>query len=244
MSDLLKVENLKVSAEDKEILKGIDLNIKKGEIHVIMGPNGSGKSTLLNAIMANPAYNIDSGKIYFDDEEITDLLADERARRGIFMSFQSPQEIQGVRLNEFLRQSVGAVRGETPSILQFNRQLSSNMKNLKLDETYQNRYVNVGFSGGEKKKSEMLQLQLLNPKLAMLDETDSGLDIDAVRIVSKAIRDYHNENNAIIVITHHREILEDIKPDYVHIVKDGKIVKTDDASLMQRIEKEGYEWLK
>lgn len=243
MSNLLNVKNLKVSVEDKEILKGIDLEVNKGEVHVIMGPNGSGKSTLLNTIMANPIYNINEGSIEFEGEDITDTTADKRARAGIFMSFQSPEAINGVRLSDFLRQSKTAVSGEKQSILKFNKEVKNELKALKLSDDYADRYVNVGFSGGERKKSEMLQMKLLNPKLAMLDETDSGLDVDAVRIVSNAIDEFINEEKAIIIITHHREILENIKADYVHIMKDGKLIMSGDNSLMDRIEKDGYEWI-
>lgn len=243
MSNLLNVKNLKVSVEDKEILKGIDLEVNKGEVHVIMGPNGSGKSTLLNTIMANPIYNINEGSIEFEGEDITETTADKRARAGIFMSFQSPEAINGVRLSDFLRQSKTAVSGEKQSILKFNKEVKNELKALKLSDDYADRYVNVGFSGGERKKSEMLQMKLLNPKLAMLDETDSGLDVDAVRIVSNAIDKFMNEEKAIIIITHHREILENIKADYVHIMKDGKLIMSGDNSLMDRIEKDGYEWI-
>lgn len=243
MSNLLNIKDLKVSAGEKEILKGIDLTVNKGEVHVIMGPNGSGKSTLLNTIMANPNYTITDGNIEFEGESINDLEADERARRGIFMSFQSPEAIPGVRLQDFLRQSTQAVTGEKQSIMKFNKKLKGEMDNLKLSEAYADRYVNVGFSGGERKKSEMLQMKLLNPKLAMLDETDSGLDVDAVRIVSKAIDEYLDEDKSIIIITHHREILENIKADYVHIMKNGKLLMTGDDSLIDKIEQDGYEWV-
>lgn len=244
MAELLKVENLKAGAEKNEqILNGINLTVNSGEIHVIMGPNGSGKSTLLNTIMGNPIYKINEGKIFFEGKDITNLKTDERARLGIFMSFQSPKSIPGVRLHEFLRQSKSAVDGKKMSILGFNKELSKNMKELGLSDEYSERYVNVGFSGGERKKSEMLQMKFLNPKLAMLDETDSGLDVDAVRIVSNTIKDFFKEDKALIIITHHREILENIKADYVHIVKNGQILKTGDETLMEKIEKEGYEWV-
>ena len=170
-------------------MKGIDLKVGKGEVHVVMGANGSGKSTLMNAIMANPIYEIKEGKIYFEGEDITDLSVDKRARLGIFMSFQHPDEIPGVKLSDFLRISEEQITGCKPKILAFNKKLQAEMKDLKLDDSYANRYVNVGFSGGERKKSEILQMQMLSPKLALLDETDSGLDVDAVRIVSKGIED-------------------------------------------------------
>lgn len=243
MSELLKIENLHVSAGDKKILKGIDLKVNKGEVHVIMGSNGSGKSTLMNAIMANPVYKVDEGKIFFEGEDVTDLSVDKRARLGIFMSFQHPDEIPGVKLSDFLRISKEQITGKKPSILKFNKELNKEMEDLKLDPSYGNRYVNVGFSGGERKKSEILQMQMLDPKLALLDETDSGLDVDAVRIVSKGIEDFLDGEKSVILITHHREILENIKADYVHILKDGKIQMTGADELMDKIEDEGYEWV-
>ena len=243
MTNLLKIEDLHVSVGDKKILDGIDLEVNKGEVHVVMGSNGSGKSTLMNTIMANPVYEVTDGKIFFEGEDITDASVDKRARRGIFMSFQHPDEIPGVKLNDFLRISKEQKDGKKPSILAFNKELNKEMTDLKLSEDYANRYVNVGFSGGERKKSEILQMKMLNPKLALLDETDSGLDVDAVRIVSKGIKDFLTEDNAVIIITHHRELLANIKADYVHILKDGKIQETGDDSLMDKIEEEGYEWV-
>ena len=243
MTNLLNIENLHVSVEDKEILKGIDLKINKGEVHVVMGSNGSGKSTLMNTIMANPIYEVTEGKIEFEGEDITEESVDKRARRGIFMSFQHPDEIPGVKLNDFLRISEEQISGKKPSILSYNKKLEKEMEDLKLASDYASRYVNVGFSGGERKKSEILQMKMLNPKLALLDETDSGLDVDAVRIVSKGIKDYLSEDNAVVIITHHRELLANIKADYVHILKDGKILETGDDSLMDKIEEEGYEWV-
>lgn len=243
MTNLLKIEDLHVSVGDKKILDGIDLEVNKGEVHVVMGSNGSGKSTLMNTIMANPVYEVTDGKIFFEGEDITDESVDKRARRGIFMSFQHPDEIHGVKLNDFLRISKEQKDGKKPSILAFNKELGKEMADLKLSEDYANRYVNVGFSGGERKKSEILQMKMLNPKLALLDETDSGLDVDAVRIVSKGIKDFLTEDNAVIIITHHRELLANIKADYVHILKDGKIQETGDDSLMDKIEEEGYEWV-
>lgn len=243
MTNLLKIENLHVSVGDKKILDGIDLEINKGEVHVVMGSNGSGKSTLMNSIMANPVYQVTEGKIFFEGEDITDESVDKRARRGIFMSFQYPNEIPGVKLNDFLRISKEQKEGKKPSVLDFNKELAKEMKELKLSEDYASRYVNVGFSGGERKKSEILQMKMLNPKLALLDETDSGLDVDAVRIVSEGIKDFLNKDNAVIIITHHRELLANIKADYVHILKDGKIQETGDDKLMDKIEQEGYEWV-
>ena len=243
MSELLKIENLHVSVEDHEILKGIDLTVNKGEVHVVMGSNGSGKSTLMNTIMANPVYEVKEGKIYFEGEDITEESVDKRARRGIFMSFQHPDEIPGVKLNDFLRIAEEQITGSKPQMLAYSKKLASEMDSLSLSEEYAGRYVNVGFSGGERKKSEILQMKMLNPKLAMLDETDSGLDVDAVRIVSKGIEDYLSEDNAVIIITHHRELLANIKADYVHVIKDGKIAHEGDATLMDEIVERGYEWV-
>lgn len=240
---LLKIDNVWASVEDKEILRGIDLNIGKGEVHVIMGPNGSGKSTLANIIMANPVYTLDKGKIYFDGEDITDLSTDKRALKGLFMSFQTPQEVGGISVENFIRQAKLA-REEKTSLIKFRKEVESKMDLLGMKPEYKERYLNVGFSGGEKKKTEILQMLMLNPKLAILDETDSGLDVDAVRIVSKGLKEYLNGENSAIIITHHREILKEIHPDFVHVISDGKILIEGDDSLVDRIEEEGFGWVK
>ena len=240
MGKLLEIKNLCVSVEDKPILKDINLTVNSGQIHVLMGPNGAGKSTLMNTIMAHPKYDITSGDIFFEGENITDKKADERAKKGIFMSFQHPEEIQGVNVEEFLKEALNSQGKDYGSSLKFHKELVKKMDSLKIDTSSANRYVNVGFSGGEKKKNEMLQMSVLNPKLALLDETDSGLDVDAVKVVSQSIKDYFDNDKAIIIITHHKEILSNIKPDYVHVIKDGKLVVTSDASLIDKIEKEGY----
>lgn len=240
MGKLLEIKNLCVSVEDKEILKDVNLTINKGEIHVLMGPNGAGKSTLMNTIMAHPKYKINSGDILFEDENITDTKADVRARKGIFMSFQNPEEIPGVNVEEFLKEALNSQGKDYGSSLKFHKELVKKMDSLKIDSGYANRYVNVGFSGGEKKKNEMLQMSILNPKLALLDETDSGLDVDAVKVVSESIKNYLSPENAIIIITHHKEIISNVKPDFVHVIKDGKLVMTSDASLIDKIEKDGY----
>ena len=240
MGKLLEIKNLCVSVEDKPILKDINLTVNSGQIHVLMGPNGAGKSTLMNTIMAHPKYDITSGDIFFEGENITDKKADERAKKGIFMSFQHPEEMQGVNVEEFLKEALNSQGKDYGSSLKFHKELVKKMDSLKIDISSANRYVNVGFSGGEKKKNEMLQMSVLNPKLALLDETDSGLDVDAVKVVSQSIKDYFDNDKAIIIITHHKEILANIKPDYVHVIKDGKLVVTSDASLIDKIEKEGY----
>lgn len=241
MSKFLEIENLSVSVEGKQILKDINLEIQKGEIHVLMGPNGAGKSTLLNAIMAHPKYEVTSGKIHFEGEDITSLKADERAKRGIFMSFQTPEEINGVNIEEFLKVALNARGEDTGGVLKFHKNLEKKMQDMKMDRLAIERYVNVGFSGGEKKKSEVLQMSMLNPSFVMLDEIDSGLDVDAVKIVSQTVKDFFNKDKSMLIITHHKDILTDIVPDFVHILKEGQIVKTGDAGLIDKIEKDGYE---
>ena len=243
MDALLRVEGVRASVEEKEILKGIDLEVGKGEVHVIMGPNGSGKSTLANVTMANPAYTMTEGKIVFDGEDITDLSTDKRAQKGLFLSFQTPHEVPGISVENFIRQAKLA-RGEKTSILKFKKAVDKEMKMLDMKPEYAERYLNVGFSGGERKKTEILQLLMLNPKLAILDETDSGLDVDAVATVSRGLKAYLNGENSVIIITHHREILKEIEPDYVHVINDGRIVKEGGDEIIDRIESEGFGWIK
>ena len=237
---LLEIKDLHVNAQDKEILKGIDLTINKGEIHVIMGPNGSGKTTTANVILNNPLYNKVEGTINFDGEDITNLKTDEIARKGVFMSFQLPEEIPGISVANFLKTAKGKVTGKPVKVFQFKDELKKYMEELKIKPEYAERSLNVGFSGGEKKKNEILQMLVLNPKLAILDETDSGLDVDAIRTVSKGIEMFKNENNAVLIITHNTKILKSLKVDYVHILVNGKIVKTGDQRLASEIEEEGY----
>ena len=244
MESVIKISNLTKSYGKARGVINLNLTVNKGDIFGFMGPNGAGKSTLMNLIMNNPKYILTDGEIIFENENINDKSVDERARLGIFMSFQSPYEVNGVSLENFIRTSSMAVTGNKVSLLKFKKELDKNMENLKIDPSYSQRSVNVGFSGGEKKKAEILQMSMLNPKLAMLDETDSGLDVDAVRIVSNGVKDFHNENNSVIIITHHKEILNEIKPDFVHVLVDGKIVKTGGAELIHKIEEEGYGWLK
>ncbi len=238
---LLKINNLKASVEGKEILKELNLEIGQGEIHVIMGPNGAGKSTLANTLMGHPKYSIMDGEMVFEGDIINDLKVDARARKGIFLSFQYPEEVPGITVENFLRSAKGAVAGKVQNIIQFRKALKEKMKLLKIDESYAQRYLNLGFSGGEKKKNEILQMAVLEPKLAILDETDSGLDVDAVRIVAEGVSKLVNEESSILIITHHNRILDYLKPDYVHVLMDGRIVKTGDMSLAREIEESGYD---
>lgn len=244
MGELLRVEGLKVAVEGKEILKGLDLQINAGETHVIMGSNGAGKSTLFNSVMGNPKYVVTAGKIYFEGRDITEEPVNERAKSGIFMAFQAPISVQGITVENFIRNAKGTITGQSQRIMPFRKKLRQQMDQLSMDRSYAERYVNDGFSGGERKKAEILQMCMLEPKLTMLDEIDSGLDVDAVRIVSETVAQYHNETNSILVITHHSEILQKLKPDFVHILINGKIVKTGDASLIQEIEANGYDAFK
>ena len=238
---ILEIKELYVNAEDKEILKGINLKINKGEIHVIMGPNGSGKTTTANAILNNPVYTKVRGSIEFLGENITNEKTDEIARKGIFMSFQLPEEIPGISVANFLRYSKSKMTGEQIKMNQFNTQLVKYMKELKIGTQSIHRSLNVGFSGGEKKKNEILQMLVLNPKLAILDETDSGLDVDAIKTVSKGIEMFKNDENAVLIITHNTKILHSLQPDFVHVLVDGKIVTTGNAELAKEIEENGYE---
>ena len=241
MSELLRVEGLHVAVEGKEILKGLDLVINKGETHVIMGSNGAGKSTLFNAVMGNPKYVVTAVHIYLEGKEITHEPVNERAKAGIFMAFQNPISVQGISVENFIRNAKSTVSGETQRIMPFRKKLHKQMDALKMDRSYADRYVNDGFSGGERKKNEILQMPMLEQKLTMLDEIDSGLDVDAVRIVSEAVNEYHNEDNSLLIITHHSEILQKLHPDVVHVLIAGKIVKSGDASLIREIEENGYD---
>lgn len=239
-NNLLEIKGLEASVDGKTILKGLDLTVRPGEVHVIMGPNGAGKSTLAGLIMGDPRFEVQAGSVEFEGEDIHELRADERAKKGIFLSFQAPSEIQGVTLENFLRASKAAITGEQVRLLGFRKELYQKMDELSMDRSYAQRYLNVGFSGGEKKKCEILQLAMLNPKLAILDETDSGLDVDAVKTISENIAAFKTENNAIIIITHITRILQSLPVDYVHILADGKIVKTADASMVDTIIEEGF----
>lgn len=243
MSDiLLSINNLSASVDGEMILNDINLNIKKGETHVLMGPNGAGKSTLGNVLMGNPVYKVESGSISFEGEELIGETTDKRANRGLFMSFQNPLEVPGLSLESFIRNAIRQNTGKAVRVLKFNKELSETMELLGMDPAYAERDLNVGFSGGEKKKAEILQLLMLNPKLAILDETDSGLDVDAVKNVSKGIEEYQKrEDGALLIITHSTKILESLDVDYTHILVKGHIVKTGDASLVDEINENGFE---
>lgn len=241
---LLEIKDLRVGVEGKEILKGLSLSVNKGEVHVILGPNGSGKSTLMNSIMGHPDYTLLSGNILFEGEAIGDLAPFERARQGIFLSFQTPEEIPGITVENMLRTAKQAITGKREGIFAFRRELKATMAELQIDPSYAERYLNVGFSGGEKKRNEILQLLMLNPKLALLDETDSGLDVDAVHIVSNGVQKYHNEENACLIITHNTRILENLKVDKVHVLMNGVIVEEGGPELIEQINKNGFGQLK
>ena len=237
---LLTIENLHVSVGEKNILNGINLAINPGEVHVIMGPNGSGKTTTANAVLNNPMYKKTEGRILLSGEDITNSKTDEIARKGVFMSFQLPEEIPGISVENFLKFAKGKATNQPIKVFQFKNELKQYMEELNINPSYATRSLNVGFSGGEKKKNEILQMLVLNPKLAILDETDSGLDVDAINTVSKGIEMFKNKENAVLIITHNTKILKNLKVDYVHILVDGKIVKTGSQDLAKEIEENGY----
>ena len=241
---MLTIENLRAKIEDKEILKGLNLDIKPGEVHAIMGPNGSGKSTLSNILSGKKGYEV-NGSITFEGENLLDLETEERAHKGIFLAFQYPLEIPGVNTNTFLKTSINEIkkaRGEKElDALEFLKLIKKKSAELKFDEKILSRQLNVGFSGGEKKKNEILQMSILNPKLSILDETDSGLDIDALRIVSEGVNSLRNKDNSFLIITHYQRLLDYIKPDFVHVLKNGQIIKSGDYELAKELEKVGYE---
>ncbi|ERF60998.1 Fe-S cluster assembly ATPase SufC [Treponema socranskii] len=242
MSDLLlDVQNISVDINGKSVLHGIDLKINKGETHVFMGPNGAGKSTLGNTLMGNPVYTLTEGKIIFDGKDLTEEKTDVRAKAGMFLSFQNPLEVPGISLETFIRSALQQRTGEHVKLFQFQKDLQAAMQLLNMDISYASRDLNVGFSGGERKKSEILQMLMLKPKFAILDETDSGLDVDAVRTVSKGIEAYKQNGGTLLIITHSAKILESLTVDFTHVLVKGKIVKTGDASLVDEINKNGFE---
>lgn len=243
MSALLEIKDLHVEVEDTEILKGVDLTIPAGEIHAIMGPNGSGKSTLSNAIMGHPNYRITGGDILFKGESILDWPTDERARRGLFLCFQYPTAIPGVTVTNFLRNVLKNVRGKDVPIREFRAEVKEAMQNLQMDANFMGRYVNDGFSGGEKKRNEILQMGLMKPGLAILDEVDSGLDIDALRIIAENIQQQKNADRSMLVITHYQRILNYLSLDKVHIFLDGKVQTSGGPELAEKLEQQGYDWV-
>jgi Fe-S cluster assembly ATP-binding protein len=240
---LLRIEDLHATVEGKPILKGVNLAIKEGEVHAIMGPNGSGKSTLSNVLMGHPKYVITQGKIFYKGELINDLSVHERARKGIFLAFQYPLAIPGVPVSKFLRMSLQAVRGVEVPIIEFRNAFKKNLELLGINESFSGRYLNEGFSGGEKKRLEVLQLALLEPTLAILDETDSGLDIDALKVVSEGIERTRNPKRSILLITHYQRILNYVQPDVIHVLAAGRVIKSGGKDLALELEKNGYDWV-
>lgn len=241
--NLLEIKDLYVEIEGKEILKGINLKLELGKINALMGPNGSGKSTLANVIMGNPKYKIVRGEILFNGEDIINLRPDERAKKGIFLSFQYPQEISGVTISNFLRTTLNSLKDKKMSVIDFYNLLEEKRELLKIPEDFTKRYLNQGFSGGEKKKSEILQMAILDPKLIILDETDSGLDIDALRIVAEGVNTLMTKDKCILIITHYKRILDYVKPDKVFIINRGKMVAEGNSDLVDQLEEKGYGWI-
>ncbi|HDC9290711.1 TPA: Fe-S cluster assembly ATPase SufC [Staphylococcus aureus] len=246
MASTLEIKDLHVSIEDKEILKGVNLTINTDEIHAIMGPNGTGKSTLSSAIMGHPSYEVTKGEVLLDGVNILELEVDERAKAGLFLAMQYPSEITGVTNADCMRSAINAKReeGQEINLMQFIKKLDKNMDFLDIDKDMAQRYLNEGFSGGEKKRNEILQLMMLEPKFAILDEIDSGLDIDALKVVSKGINQMRGENFGALMITHYQRLLNYITPDKVHVMYAGKVVKSGGPELAKRLEEEGYEWVK
>ncbi|MDH8805602.1 Fe-S cluster assembly ATPase SufC [Staphylococcus warneri] len=246
MSSTLEIKDLHVSIDDKEILKGVNLTINTGEIHAIMGPNGTGKSTLSSAIMGHPSYEVTQGEVLLDGVNILELEVDERAKAGLFLAMQYPSEITGVTNADFMRSAINAKReeGQEINLMQFIKKLDKEMDFLDIDQDMAQRYLNEGFSGGEKKRNEILQLMMLEPKFAILDEIDSGLDIDALKVVSKGINQMRGEDFGALMITHYQRLLNYITPDKVHVMYGGKVVKSGGPELAKRLEEEGYEWVK
>ena len=237
------IEGLYVSVDGKEILRGVDLVVNQGEVHALMGPNGSGKSTLANAIMGHPRYQVTAGKVLFKGEDMVGLTPDKRARAGLFLAFQYPIGIPGVVMGNFLRASLKARRGEDVPVREFRKLLDETLDLLKVDQSFVRRYVNEGFSGGEKKRAEVLQMALLRPEMAILDETDSGLDIDALKTVADGINALRGPDLGVLLITHYQRILDYIKPDVVHVFYAGQVVKTGGPELAKELEKQGYDWI-
>jgi len=241
---MLKITNLHARVEEREILKGLNLEINAGEVHAIMGPNGSGKSTLASAIMGHPRYEVTGGDVLWKEKSLLEMEPDERAKSGLFLAFQYPQEIYGVSVNNFLRMAMTERFGKTPSFAEFNKDLSTWLELLDITPEFAKRYLNEGFSGGEKKRNEILQMGMLKPEMAILDETDSGLDIDALKIVSRGFNNMRGADFGALVITHYQRLLDYIVPDYVHVLVNGRIVKSGDKTLALELEAQGYDWVK
>ncbi|ALS20818.1 MULTISPECIES: Fe-S cluster assembly ATPase SufC [Paenibacillus] len=242
----LIIDGLKATVEGKEILKGLSLSINGGEVHAIMGPNGTGKSTLASTLMGHPKYEVTGGSVSLNDEDVLEMATDERARAGLFLAMQYPSEITGVTNADFLRSAINARRGEGNelSLIKFIRQMEAKMKDLEMNPEFMHRYLNEGFSGGEKKRNEILQMMMLEPKIVILDEIDSGLDIDALRIVAEGVNAMRSEDRGFLIITHYQRLLNYIKPDFVHVMMQGRIVKSGGPELAERLENEGYDWIK
>ncbi|GMX64155.1 MULTISPECIES: Fe-S cluster assembly ATPase SufC [Paenibacillus] len=240
------IDGLKATVEGKEILKGLSLTIKGGEVHAIMGPNGTGKSTLASTLMGHPKYEVTEGSVTLNGEDVLEMATDERARAGLFLAMQYPSEITGVTNADFLRSAINARReeGSEISLIKFIRQMEAKMKELEINPEFMHRYLNEGFSGGEKKRNEILQMMMLDPSIVILDEIDSGLDIDALRIVATGVNAMRSEERGFLIITHYQRLLNYITPDYVHVMMQGRIVKSGGPELAQRLENEGYDWVK
>ena len=237
----LKISDLRASVEEKEILKGIDLQVNAGEVHVIMGPNGAGKSTLAYTLMGHPKYEVTEGEAFMEGEELFGMKVDERAKKGLFLSFQYPESVPGITVENFLRTAKTNISGKPQGVIAFRKKLLKKMSELHMDEGYSQRYLNVGFSGGEKKKNEILQMMILEPKVVFLDETDSGLDVDAIKTVAEGVNTFKNEENAVVIITHYNKLLSYLEPDFVHVLVDGKIVATGGKELSDEIDRKGFE---
>ena len=241
---MLKIENLHVEIDGNEIVKGLDLEVGKGEIHAIMGPNGSGKSTLANVLMGHPRYEVTEGSVTFEGEDVFELEPDERAKMGMFLAFQYPSEVPGVSVANFLRTAVNSVREEELSPMEMYRLLQEKMNIMRMDPTFAERYLNDGFSGGEKKRNEILQMLMLDPRLAIMDETDSGLDIDALQVVARGVNELRQPEFSAVIITHYQRILRYIEPDRVHVMLDGRLVTSGDRELADELEDRGYDWVR
>ncbi|BAU26780.1 iron-regulated ABC transporter ATPase subunit SufC [Aneurinibacillus soli] len=242
----LQINDLRVAIDDKQILKGLNLEIKGGEVHAIMGPNGTGKSTLASSIMGHPKYTVTGGSVILDGEDVLDMEVDERARKGLFLAMQYPSEISGVTNADFLRSAINARQeeGKEISLIKFIRQMDKQMEALEMDSSFSQRYVNEGFSGGEKKRNEILQMSMIKPRIAILDEIDSGLDIDALKVVARGVNELRSPEMGVLMITHYQRLLNYIKPDFIHVMMQGRIVKSGGPELALKLEENGYDWIK